>query len=361
MIEECEDFKDYILDQLILEDKIVLLTKDYKIKICDLYYSKTLDLLDINDMYISHLSIYNNILIICGKKITLYDMINYQIITIIDIHDKHILKSLIWNDNLITCSTDHTIKITNLKTYICSHSLEQHTNWVRDILIYKDLYLISCSDDNTIKFWNLDTFELVKTIEGHTNWIIKIILYKNKLISFSDDKTFNVWNLDTFAVEKSVNFSFWFRNIILVDNILYFSVYNIIYIYNLDTYKYTLLINGTCIRSVFVYKNLILFSDCDDNLIIHNLSNQERYSYKCNTFLLYLSHRGYLYTSSKILVYMPLYNIYQDSIFKVKVIMNKRFISLRKKIYKGKMYLRDIKKLNQSYDSYINYKMNERL
>lgn len=39
----------------------------------------------------------------------------------------------------------------------------------------------------------------------------------------------------------------------------------------------------------------------------------------------------------------------------IKYILNKRDISFRNNIYKGKLYLRDVRKINEMYDVYCNY------
>jgi len=131
-------------------------------------------------------------------------------------------------DYLISCSYDSTIKIWNLKNFEFIATLEGHTDTIRNIIIkststfdsvnHKIIdsdkmidknnnvdYLISCSYDGTIKIWNLKTFDCIAILEEHTDWINNIITYKkiidknnsiDYLISCSYDKTIKIWEKD---------------------------------------------------------------------------------------------------------------------------------------------------------------------
>jgi len=70
--------------------------------------------------------------------------------------------------------------------------------------------------------------------------------------------------------------------------------------------------NNYLISCSRIIKNLLLYCDSNENLFIRNLENtQILLTQKSDTFYLNVTHRGLLYTSKNILIYKPLYNIYQ--------------------------------------------------
>ena len=70
----------------------------------------------------------------------------------------------------ISCSGDNTLKVWNLETGICIHTLEGHTGGVHFGVIHPDgLRAISGSEDSTLKVWNLEpgiAFTLSKVIQN---------------------------------------------------------------------------------------------------------------------------------------------------------------------------------------------------
>ena len=51
-------------------------------------------------------------------------------------------------------------------------TLEGHTDWVRNILVYQNK-LISCSDDNTIKIWDLNSYKCLETYPFSNTHVLK--------------------------------------------------------------------------------------------------------------------------------------------------------------------------------------------
>ena len=101
-------------------------------------------------------------------------------------------------------------------------TLKGHTNWIRNIILYKDK-LISSSNDHTIKIWNLKDFsEGEVTLKGHTNGINNIIIYKDKLISCSNDETIKIWSLKDYQLlytfEINVSTLYLHRGLLYCDN-----------------------------------------------------------------------------------------------------------------------------------------------
>jgi len=100
------------------------------------------------------------------------------------------------NDKLISGSFDCVLKIWNLKTKMCIHTLTEHNNAINYLKLLKD-GRVACGDaSGEIKIWNINTFQCESTLVGHTKDIIKIDEFSdNRLISGSDDFTIKIWSI----------------------------------------------------------------------------------------------------------------------------------------------------------------------
>src|SRR5437762_3119905 len=60
-------------------------------------------------------------------------------------------------------------------------------------------YIISGSNDNSIKIWDLETGECIHTLLGHHRSVISVCLTSDnkKIISGSRDKSIKIWDLET--------------------------------------------------------------------------------------------------------------------------------------------------------------------
>ncbi len=72
-----------------------------------------------------------------------------------------------------------------------------HKACVNAVVFWPDNKLISCSDDKTIKIWNVDTGKCLHTLLGHTNWVFCLALIGVKMLaSGSEDGSIRVWSLE---------------------------------------------------------------------------------------------------------------------------------------------------------------------
>ena len=84
---------------------------------------------------------------------------------------------------IISSSADETIKIWDLLSGECLHTIDGHTNWVRNAKFLSNDKIISCADDNSIKIWDLTTKDCIRTFVGHVKQVYSIQLIPNdKLI-----------------------------------------------------------------------------------------------------------------------------------------------------------------------------------
>ena len=204
-------------------------------------------------------------------------------------------------------------------------TLKGHTDFIRNIIIYKDK-LISCSNDKTIKIWNLKDFSKGEvTLKGHTDWVRNIIIYGDKLISCSYDHTIKIWNLKDFS-ECEV----------------------------------TLKGHTRCINNIIIYGDYLISCSNDSTIKIWNLKDYQLLDtfeniYTWNLFL----HRGLLYCNDykdiKVLKFEPAYQDYQNATFTIFDIINKPKISFRGQYYTGRFYSRGLKRVSDMYDKYNNY------
>ena len=66
--------------------------------------------------------------------------------------------------------------------------------------------LISCSADNSIKLWDLDTFACVHTLVGHKSTVQCVeVCESNRVISSSWDKTIKIWSLSNGVCIHTLN------------------------------------------------------------------------------------------------------------------------------------------------------------
>ncbi|OQV10217.1 WD domain-containing protein, partial [Cladophialophora immunda] len=55
-------------------------------------------------------------------------------------------------------SDDKTVRVWDVQTGECQHTLEGHSDWVRDVVFSPDgSRVVSGSDDNTVRVWDLQT------------------------------------------------------------------------------------------------------------------------------------------------------------------------------------------------------------
>lgn len=109
---------------------------------------------------------------------------------------------------LISGSWDHTIKIWNLSSKQCQHTLFGHNNRVKIVIsfvLYDLIYILSGSDDCRILFWSYDPnanhSDLLISYEGHVQPILSLALsnsiYQKKyLASGGADQTIRIWDLN---------------------------------------------------------------------------------------------------------------------------------------------------------------------
>ena len=112
------------------------------------------------------------------------------------VHTQYIWKIIYYDNKIITCSGDNTIIIRNFENSKILYTLNEHKNWIDDLLVLQDGRLISCSKDQMIKIWNIKTGKCEQNLEAHKDRVYSMLeLSDSILISASDDKSLAFWDL----------------------------------------------------------------------------------------------------------------------------------------------------------------------
>lgn len=112
---------------------------------------------------------------------------------------------------LASGSADTTLKLWDVATGQCLHTLSEHRDWVLSVAFdSNDTLLATSSADRTIKLWDTATGNCLQTLQGHTNWVRGVLFLPKHLcgadpagapllISGSSDDTIKLWDPHTGA------------------------------------------------------------------------------------------------------------------------------------------------------------------
>lgn len=102
---------------------------------------------------------------------------------------------------IVSGSTDrnHTIKICDLNSGNCLHTLNDHTGSVWSVCISPDgQSIVSGSADHTIKIWNLNDGMCTNTLNGHAGQVVSVCISPDgqNIVSGSSDGTIKIWTIN---------------------------------------------------------------------------------------------------------------------------------------------------------------------
>jgi F-box and WD-40 domain protein CDC4 len=99
-------------------------------------------------------------------------------------------------------SMDGTVRVWNLQTGQCQHTLTGHTSLV-GLLGLSPSHLVSAAADSTLRIWDPDTGELRHTLAAHTGAITCFQHDEFKVLSGSDG-TLKMWNIRDGSVTRDL-------------------------------------------------------------------------------------------------------------------------------------------------------------
>ncbi|HVB23471.1 MAG TPA: helix-turn-helix domain-containing protein [Ktedonobacteraceae bacterium] len=118
---------------------------------------------------------------------------------------------------LVSSSDDQTIRIWNVATGQCLHTL-RHANRVRSVALSPDgALLASGSDDHTIRIWNTKTGACLTVLSGHEDrvWSVAFDPTGTKLASGGTDCTVRLWDVASgHALHVLEGHTDWVRSVV---------------------------------------------------------------------------------------------------------------------------------------------------
>jgi WD40 repeat protein len=102
---------------------------------------------------------------------------------------------------------DHVVKIWQVETSECLHTLSGHTHWIQSVAFSPDgQWIASGSNDQTIRLWDVATGNCLQTLQSHRHRIWSVAfsprssaspIHPIQLVSASEDGTICIWDLRT--------------------------------------------------------------------------------------------------------------------------------------------------------------------
>ncbi|WVO21293.1 uncharacterized protein IAS62_002601 [Cryptococcus decagattii] len=131
----------------------------------------------------------------CDKQVKVWNLETGQCIHSLPGHTSTIrcIKVLPHRPIAVSGSRDYTLRVWDIHHGTCLHTLRGHTKSVRCVEVWGNM-AVSGSYDNTAKLWNLDTGECLQTFTGHYSQIYSIAFNGSLVITGSLDSTVRVWS-----------------------------------------------------------------------------------------------------------------------------------------------------------------------
>ena len=101
---------------------------------------------------------------------------------------------------LTDSSEDQTVRLWEVSTGRCLHTLFGHGSWIRSVAFSSDgAMLVSGSEDQTVRLWDVSTGQCLKTLHAYTNWVYSVAFNPDgtMLASGNEDKTVRLWETKT--------------------------------------------------------------------------------------------------------------------------------------------------------------------
>merc|ERR1711959_277108 len=121
---------------------------------------------------------------------------------------------------LFSGGDDRTIRVWNLGTYECLHTLEGHEAKVR-CLYYEEGRLYSGGHDSKVLVWDTATWEVIATFDGQGGFITALLVDGDTLYCASADKTVFVRDKKTGEKKSVLNNDAWVCSMSMVESTLF--------------------------------------------------------------------------------------------------------------------------------------------
>ncbi|KEY69414.1 hypothetical protein S7711_05728 [Stachybotrys chartarum IBT 7711] len=100
-----------------------------------------------------------------------------------------------WEDTLVSGGCDRDVRVWDLKTGACLHTLRGHTSTVRCLKIADSNTAISGSRDTTLRIWDIKTGMCKNVLVGHQSSVRCLEIHGDIVVSGSYDTFARVWSI----------------------------------------------------------------------------------------------------------------------------------------------------------------------
>lgn len=173
---------------------------------------------------------------------------------------------------LLSGSSDTTIKIWDIFTFKCRHTLKGHLGIVHSLLV-SGILCYSASDDKSIRIWDLNTIQCKKILQDHEDCVVALAVSSDSRYLFSGSyHQIRVWDTtqDHKCVKILIGHNHWVRALHVAENYLFSGCHNMLKIWDVDKLELVRTIPtngiGRSIYSITVYGSLLL-AGCFENMI----------------------------------------------------------------------------------------------
>nr|VZI20056.1 unnamed protein product [Spirometra erinaceieuropaei] len=146
---------------------------------------------------------YEGNLLISGSSdssVRLWDLSTGECLHTLRHHSEAVLHLRFRNNILVTCSKDRSIAVWDMGPYPQDIQLRQVLAGHRaavNVVDFDEKFIVSASGDRTIKVWTTDTANLVRTLTGHRRGIACLQYRAPLIVSGSSDNTIRIWDIET--------------------------------------------------------------------------------------------------------------------------------------------------------------------
>jgi WD40 repeat protein len=157
---------------------------------------------------------------------------------------------------LASGSKDGTVKIWDVNSGQCVHTLRGHTGGITSVAFSRDsTWLASASDDETIKIWDVNSGACLRTLKSYDSFVKSISFSQTRLASASWDTTVKILDADSGECLHALKGHSEFVDLVAFSHdstrLASASLENIVKIWDAN--------NGTCLQTLEGYSNRVRY------------------------------------------------------------------------------------------------------
>ncbi|BFZ60368.1 hypothetical protein YB2330_001404 [Saitoella coloradoensis] len=131
-----------------------------------------------------------------NSKIHVFDQNGKFLRTLIG-HDAGVWALVPYGDTLVSGGCDRDLRVWDLRTGMCRHTLQGHSSTVRCLKMSDSKTAISGSRDTTLRIWDIERGECRRVLIGHGASVRCVEVWGDLCVSGSYDTTARIWSIST--------------------------------------------------------------------------------------------------------------------------------------------------------------------